>query len=80
MGLVGKGKKKIEKPFGNIMNVCSFTANINAVLLGDLKAKVGNEIVEVVGRHGNENGLCVGQRKDIYKYTWSVMRWWKRCC
>ena len=47
----------------------SFGANVNVVLLGDLNARVGNELVEgVVGRHGvpgrNENGermigLCV---------------------
>ena len=57
-------------------------------VLGDLNARVGNEVIEgIVGRHGvpgrNESGerllqeLVVGhswfKKNDVYKYTWLRM-------
>ena len=62
MVLVVRGMKQREA-FWNYLNDClqSFGANVNIVLLGDLNALVGDEVVkDMVGRHGvpgrNENG------------------------
>ena len=40
-------------PFGIIwMTVCSYEANVSIVLLGDLNACVGDEVIEdMIGRH-----------------------------
>ena len=62
----GPGSEKSEeeiKEFWNKLSECvgSFGRNASVVVLGDLKARVGNEVIEgIVGRHGvpgrNESG------------------------
>ena len=62
----GSGSEKSEEEieeFWNELSLCvmSFGRNESVVVLGDLNARVGNEVIEViVGRHGvpgrNESG------------------------
>ena len=60
----GSEKSEVEiEEFWNELSECvgSFGRNESVVLLGDLNARVGNEVIEgIVGRHGvggrNESG------------------------
>ena len=58
MSAYGPGSEKSEEEieeFWNELSECvgSFDMNVSVVVLGDLNAKVGNEVIEgIVGRHG----------------------------
>ena len=87
---IEKSEEEIEE-FWNELSECvgSFGRNASVVVLGDLNARVGNEVTEgIVGRHlvpGRNESLemCAEQvlvvgnswfkKNDVYKYTWLRM-------
>ena len=74
----GSEKSEVEiEEFWNELSECvgSFGRNKSVVVLGDLNARVGNEVIEgIVGRHGvprrNESGerlleMCAEQELEV---------------